>query len=202
MRRVAPLRVACAGVLFLTVGGCATASLTPSVPSSAPFGTRQYAIDYPPAVSFDYPANWRIIQEGVEAGSYRYIAVVLGTGDWKLNGTVDPAANPSSGCLSCGPDIFTLAAGEIVVEMYTLEGPMPIPHTPAPAAILLPNGWRATVEDTTSSSTWQVYVPGWGYPLTVRARFADPGSDDARAALRRAVESLRLVATSSASATS
>jgi len=194
------LRVACSGVLFLTVGGCATASPTPTVPSSAPVGTRQYAIDYPPAVSFDYPASWRIIQEGIEAGSYRYIPVVLGTGEWKLNGTVDDAASTSSGCLSCGPDIFTLAPGEIVVEMYTLQGPMPIPHTPPPTAILLPNGWRATTEDTTRSSTWQVYVPGWLYPLTVDARFADPRSDDARAAVRQAIESLRLVTTSSASA--
>jgi hypothetical protein len=197
MKVEALLRGVCAGVLFLAVDGCATASPTLIVPSSAPISTSQYTIDYPPpAVSFDYPASWRIIQEGIEAGAYRYIPVVLGTGHWKVNGAVNAAAE----CFSCGPDLFTLAAGEIVVEMYTMQGPDPLPHAPPRTAILLPNGWRATIEDATSSSTWRVYVPGWVYPLTVDARFADPGSDDARAAVRRAVDSLLLVATSSASA--
>ena len=141
-------------------------------------------------ISFDYPADWRIIEQGINTRHYQWIPVVLGTGEWMLNcQPVQPSGDIVSG-ITCGRDIFTVAAGEVVVEMYTWWGPPGLIATPPPTAVVLPTGWWATVSDTADASIWQIYVPGWPQPLTVEARFADPGVEGMRAAVKSLVEGL------------
>ena len=169
-----------------------TASPTPAASTSAAPGLAHYAAEGSLAggISFDYPADWHIIQQGIVARHYQWVPVVLGTGDWHLNCQLIPPSGDSVGGTTCGQDIFTVGTGQIVVEIYAWQGPPGATQTPPPGAAVLPAGWRAVVADTASSSTWRIYLPGWLQPLTVEARFAGPDSEDARSQVKRLVESL------------
>lgn len=167
----------------------------PLLPSPSPIGSTpspsadlaRYVND---SFSFDYPATWRVIDEDINARHYQWIPVVIGTGDWQLNCQTIPPSGESLGGVTCGADIFTVDPGQVVVEFYTWQGPPGQEQTPPPIAVALPSGLRATVDDGPTSSTWQIYVPGWMHPLTLEARFADPRAESIRGDIRRLVESL------------
>ncbi|MGH2401374.1 MAG: hypothetical protein ACRDE6_01570 [Candidatus Limnocylindria bacterium] len=154
---------------------------------SLPAGLATYASE---SFSFEYPGTWRFIEESINARHYQWIPVVIGTGDWQLNCRAIPPTGDSLGGVTCGADAFSVGPGQVVVEFYTWQGPLVPNQKPPPAAIELPNGLRATVDDGPTTSTWQIYIPGWMQPLTLEARFADPGVEDIRADVRRLVESL------------
>lgn len=139
-------------------------------------------------ISFDYPAEWRVIEEGINARHYQWIPVVIGTGDWTLNCQTIPPSGDSLGGITCGQDIFTVGAGEIVVEIYTWQGPGGPIQTPPPSAVQLASGWPATREDGADTSVWQIYLPGWLKPLTVEAHFDAAMVDSARADVEALVE--------------
>jgi hypothetical protein len=171
-----------------------TPSLTPGVSTGVPGGTvpefTHYSND---TLSFDYPADWRIIEEGIETQHYRSIAVVLGTGDWRLNCVFVPSSDESLGGVSCGPDSFSIQPGGVVVVISTMTGP-PVPDelspSPPPGAVELPSGVWAEVLEQPQASTWRVYAPGWMHEWTVEARYSDPRVEQSRAAVERLVESL------------
>jgi hypothetical protein len=115
---------------------------------------------------------------------------VIGTGDWQLNCQAIPPSGNSLGGVTCGPDIFTVGAGEIVVEIYTWQGPRGPMVTLPPAATQLPSGLSATRQDGADTSVWQVYVPNWVSPLVIDARFDPDTADSAEATVQALVESL------------
>lgn len=168
-----------------------SASSTGSTPSLSA-DLAHYAND---TFSFDYPATWRVIEEGINARHYQWIPVVIGSGDWQLNCQAIPPSGESLGGVTCEADIFTVDPGQVVVEFYTWHGPSVPDQTPPSTAVELPNGLQATVDDGPTTSTWQIYIPGWMHPLTLEARFADPGVEDIRANVRRLVESLIVLPT-------
>lgn len=143
-------------------------------------------------ISFDYPAVWRVMEANINARHYQWIPVVIGTGDWQLNCQAIPPSGTSLGGVTCGPDIFTVDAGEIVVEIYAWQGPGGPIVTPPPTATQLPSGLRATRQDAADTSVWQVYVPNWVSPLVIDARFDPDTADSAEAAVQALVESLAI----------
>jgi hypothetical protein len=198
MRRAAGLAV----VSALAVG-CSSPA-----PSLSPETTESVGVETSPAApaltnfatdafAFDYPADWRVINGRLlHVRGYQWIPVVLGTGEWELNCRVKPPASGNFGGVSCGADIFTIAPGEVVVEVYMWQGPFwPIAETPPPGAILLPSGLSASVAQTARSSLWQVYLPRYHRPLVLDARFAGVDSERLRAQVRTLVESITAPAT-------
>lgn len=156
-------------------------------PSSAPT-LSHYADD---TIRFDYPAAWRIIERGINARHYQWIPVVLGTGDWKLNCHAIPPSSGNFGGITCGADIFTVDPGGVVVELYTWHGPpVSVAQTPPPDAVELSSGLKAIVSEGPSTSLWRVYLPEWMAPLTVEARYREPGVEARREEVRAMVESL------------
>jgi hypothetical protein len=143
-------------------------------------------------ISFDYPAAWRVIEANINARHYQWIPVVIGTGDWQLNCQAIPPNGNSLGGVTCGRDIFTVDAGEIVVEIYAWQGPGGPIVTPPPTATQLPSGLPATRQDGADTSVWQVYVPDWVSPLVIEARFDPDTADSAKAAVQALVESLAI----------
>ncbi len=175
-----------------TISGAPASS---SISSPAPPGTAHFSgLMSASTISFDYPDDWRIIEQNTIMRHYQVIPVVLGTGDWAPD--CQPAV-PTDGVVSgitCGPtDVFTVGPGQIVVEIYQWNrlGDTASATAP-PGAIQLPSGLWATVTDTATSSTWQIYNLGVDPPTTIEARFADPGAEQLRAAVRSLVQSLRV----------
>jgi hypothetical protein len=172
-----------------------TASPTPN--ASAQFQTgspaseselKHFADD---TIAFDYPSDWRVIEMGIEARHYQWILVVVGTGDWTLNCHAIPPTSVIAGGITCGADSFTVPPGGVVVEMSTWWGPATFElPTPPPTARELPGGLMATVVEGPTTSTWQLYIPGWMQPLTIEARFTEPGAELRRAEVEAMVESL------------
>ena len=143
--------------------------------------------------SLDYPANWHVIAEDLNARHYEWIPLVVGTGDWMIPcETIAPTLDTLGG-FHCGRDVYTVPPGGVVVTLTTWQGPgRPFGPSAPPSAFQLESGLMVTVVDTPMTSIWQVYVPGWLTPLTVEARFADPGGEEARAQVKRLVENLRI----------
>jgi hypothetical protein len=171
------------------IGPAPGSSSEPSV-SSEPSPVADLAHYDHNGISFTYPTDWRVIEEGIAPRHYQWIPVVIGTGGWTLNCQAIPPSGDSLGGVTCGQDIFTVGAGEIVVEIYTWQGPGGPIQTAPPSATQLPSGWPATREDGTARSVWQIYLPGWLKPLTVEARFDAAMAESARAQVQALVESL------------
>ena len=141
-------------------------------------------------LSFDYPVEWRIIESDTDVRHYTRIVAVLGTGDWNESCQTHGPTGQSLGGVSCGPYRWSVARGQVVVMLSTNDFPQPSEATAPPGAIRLSNGLVATVDDFPERTVWEIYMSGWNRPLTVEARFLDPGAEDARAAVRRLVEGM------------
>lgn len=140
--------------------------------------------------AFQYPASWPVIADDMGAvRHYQWIPIVIGTGEWELNCHGTPPSGDSLGGVSCGVDIFTVDPGEVVVEVYLWMTPFG-EETPPPSAALLPGSLPAVVTNTSSTSLWRIYLPGYPQPLVFDARFAGPDSERFRAQIRRLAESI------------
>jgi hypothetical protein len=126
-----------------------------------------------------------VLENGLTARHYQTIQVV-GTGTWSLN------CASGSGWVTCGADDnFDVAPGQVVVEISSFDGPSFIAASTDPRATPLPSGWPAYDVESSTRSTWWVYWGKRGSALTIDAHFADPGAEQARAAVRALVDSLR-----------
>jgi hypothetical protein len=139
------------------------------------------------ALAFDYPASWSVLQHDLTARGYQTIHAVLGTGTWALN------CYGGSNWGECGADDrFTVGPGQVVVEISSSTGPFPVAaESTDPRASPLPAGWPAYDVESSSRSTWWVYWGARGSALSIDAHFAEPGAEDARAAVRALVDSLK-----------
>jgi hypothetical protein len=157
---------------------------------SAALTLTQFANEYGPEFAFDYPSDWRIIEQGINARHYQWIPVVIGTGDWTLNCQPTPPTSLTGGGITCGADIFTVPPGGVVVEFFSWQGPLGAPETPPPEATELPSGLLSTVAEGPTDTLWRIYIPGWLEPLVVAAQYREPDVELRREQVRVMVESL------------
>jgi len=142
-------------------------------------------------ISFDYPAQSRVISDGFNF-HYGAVSAVVGTGDWKLPCWTIAPTNGVSG-VQCGSETWDVPAGSIVVYIsasYGGHGPEQLRETPPADAIPIGDGIVATDGEAAASSTWVLYLPN-GLYVAVDARFASPGIDAMRAQVRSIVLTIR-----------
>ena len=187
------LGLAVAALVLLEVLPPSTASIVPTRPTAAVSG----APSTPVMITYDgglftveYPSEWNVIAEGLTVRHYEWVPLVVGTGAWAIPcEATSPTLGEGSG-LHCEPDDYDLTSGEIVVKFYTFQGPSPVVQSPPPNAVRLASGLLATAIDAPTTTTWQIYLPGWRGPLSVEAHFT--GSNDAlfRALVRQIADSV------------
>lgn len=146
---------------------------------------------------FDYPATWRVLSPSMDYHHYSSIGPVLGTGDWQIpcvTWVPSPAAAPGS-LTDCGLPDWTVPPGTVVVQFGgggpgCCAEPIPLPHR-----ITLLDGIVATVDETSTTSLWELGFPprpnedSWTW--SVEARYGAGDSTVARAQVRAMIESMR-----------
>jgi hypothetical protein len=161
-------------VPILLVVACTTSTTTVT-----PSPTTTVFADYDGGeLSFEYPADWRILDEN-DICFHDYTYVAIGTGDW-ISGCVDN---------SPGGEVSLVDPGEIVARVsYFYSGPVSTTFQVPPFdARQLESG----LVSTAGASQVTVFVPGHR-PLSVEARFGGQPNDAQLAALDRLIQTIDL----------
>lgn len=172
--------------LIASPGPTGPASVSSSLPGGGP-ALSHYA---GPHLSFDYPAQWRLIADHL---GFHYVGLgpVVGTGDWSWScATLQPTGGTTGG-ITCGPVVWTVPPGAVVVEFSSSAGPPGSRSTPPPDAIELAGGVLAADTESPTASIWQFWIPNVGTSITVEARYAAPRIELARGQVRALIESFR-----------
>jgi hypothetical protein len=104
--------------------------------------------------SFDYPAAWPVIADGVESGGVMYILAVMGQGSWR-EGCVR-----TGNSMACGADAFDVLPGGILVKVYRWWGG-PAVGCSGDVQANATFGSLAVRQRTSGSMTsWEIRVPG------------------------------------------
>ena len=186
------------GVLVLSVSlafaSALGSSMGPTLHSQLAVASPRLAHWEAAGVAFDYPAAWRILARDITARHYESIPAVVGTGTWSLNCHALPVGNGSFGGEECGPDTIDVPAAGVVVVMSSEGGPPIVPGALArpSSAIALVDGAWAEASESGLASDWTISFPVGDAPLHVTARYAPPGVEASRSAVRALVLSLRL----------
>ena len=152
-------------VLVGMLVGCSSNPLPTTTPSPLPTGSPIDAtwqvptpspyqgqavnglVTYPgDPVTFEYPAEWRMITGGFFARHYEWFEAVLGTGDWRLGCTQSVDSNGNVYAVSCGDDALTVGPGQVVVVLLTRDSPAFLRPTAPPEAVALDGSLRYTTE--------------------------------------------------------
>jgi hypothetical protein len=146
----------------LIVGGCSGVATGSSGPAPIPTGSAPTLPGTPGhfddgTVSFDYPANWRVIA-GVHTPKIPviYVLAVLGDGTWIENCTTSPDGMQSA----CGVDAVSFPPGGIVVKIYRYWGspaPQCLGNTQANATVGTQAVWKTV---TGSMTAWELRPQG------------------------------------------
>lgn len=189
MGRMARALAGVVTVVALAVGGCSGGS-APASGASAPGSGASAPASTGPAptlpgspghfddgtVSFDYPADWRVIA-GVHTPKIRviYVLAVLGDGTWIENCATSPDGMQSS----CGLDTVSFPPGGIVVKIYRYwGGPAPVCRGDVQANATV--GTLAVRKTVTGSTTsWELRPRGNEFQqpnnIFIEAHTDDPG---------------------------
>lgn len=173
-------------LLIALVAACTSPvpTFTPSAPPATAIALAAYEGD---DLSFEYPAEWRVIAErDMRIGQYTY--VVVGTGDWQSGTQHSTQVNA---------DAWTVDPGELVAHLsYFYSGPAStVFQTPPFDARVLESGLAATIEDGPRSTLATLFVPGHR-EITVDVRYGGEPTDLQRSAVHRMIDSMDAMADS------
>lgn len=143
-------------------------------------------------VTFEYPAEWRMITGNFSPYHYYWVEAALGTGDWTLDCIQYVQANGEVNGEDCSGSILEAGPGEVVVEISSRTSPAFVQPTPPPDSVGVVDGLPYTVEESGSRTTWRLYGIADKPPLEVVAEFGDQPSDQAHAQVQSLVDSIRL----------
>jgi hypothetical protein len=191
----------CVCLLTLFAGASCTASLAspaPSLQASSSPATPAPSLPGTPGhfdngqFSFDYPADWPVVQVGDPtpyADTTKHIYAVLGMGTWVSGcsgGEGMPSlrpgeyvASPVVGWMTCTSETFRVAAGGILVEVYRWYG-APLPQCNGDQQANATFGGLAVRQtDNPTYTSWEIRDPGneFGKPnnVFIEVRTSDPG---------------------------
>jgi len=151
--------------VLMTLTGARCGSASPTAPIIGP-GVRLSSLPGTPGhfdngeFSFDYPADWPVLAEGVSSPNrVEFIVAVLGTGTWSEN--CQSGTDSQGDWMTCGPDNFDVPPGGVVVKLsWQSGGPAPWCASPAPTANSSA-GPNAVIESVNGDvTTWEFAQPG------------------------------------------